>query len=111
MDDLTIQNHLRTLSGTGQLGSTPEFPRMQSLGKPAAAEGTSFKDMLAESIENVNQSMLESDKAVEALASGESANVHGTLIALQKADISFRLLVEVRNKVMRTYEEIMRMQA
>jgi flagellar hook-basal body complex protein FliE len=114
MNNLSIQNHLRSISGVGQLGARPEINPLAPPAQPGKAEGTegpSFKDMLAESIGKVNGLMNESDQAIEDLATGKSANVHHTLIALQKADISFRMLLDVRNKVMSAYQEVMRMQA
>lgn len=113
MDNLTIQNHMRTLSGMGQLGAKPEVapiapPRAGQLDEP---QDSSFKDMLTESIGKVNGLMNDSDKAIEDLATGKSSNVHQTLIALQKADISFRTLLEVRSKVMKAYDDVMRLQA
>ena len=112
MDNLTIQNHLRGLSGIGQLNQRPEIPGIESAGIGQAEEApeSNFKDMLAESINKVNGLMNESDKAIEDLVTGKSANMHHTLIALQKADVSFRMLLEVRNKVMNAYSEVMRMQ-
>jgi flagellar hook-basal body complex protein FliE len=114
MDSLSIQNQLRGLSGAGQLGDLAEI---RPIGTPAqpdkaeAAQGPSFKDVLTESISKVNGLMNESDQQIEDLASGKSGNIHGTMIALQKADISFRMLLEVRSKVMNAYSEVMRMQA
>jgi flagellar hook-basal body complex protein FliE len=114
MDNLTIQNHLRTLSGAGQLGQPPELNivgsgEIQPLGAAEEPSGPSFKTMLTDSINKVNGLMNDSDQAVEDLASGKSSNVHHTMIALQKADISFRMLLEARNKVMSAYNEVMRM--
>lgn len=113
MDNMSIQSHLRSLSGMGQLPATPEL----SIIKPSAApgedapQGASFKDTLAQSIDKVNNLMNASDQSIDDLATGKSTNIHHTLIGLQKADISFRMLVEVRNKVIKAYEEVMRMQA
>lgn len=104
MNNFPIQNHLRSLSGYGQLGATPEI-------NPAADSGPSFKDVLSESIAKVNTQMVDSDQAVEDLAMGRSGDVHQTLIGLQKADISFKMLLEVRSKVLKEYEDVMRMQA
>jgi flagellar hook-basal body complex protein FliE len=113
MDNLTIESHLRSLSGAGQLGQAPEIPIPQPPGLDETREVSekSFKDMLAESIGKVNDLMNESDQAMQDLSAGRSADIHHTLIALQKADISFRMVLEVRNKVMNAYQEVMRMQA
>ena len=119
MDNLTIQTQLRMLGGVGGLGGKPELPIVDDLSSmqpgaagqtPGETTGASFKDLLTQSIDKVNQTMLDSDQAVQALATGQSSDLHGALIAMQKADISFRLLVEVRNKVLSAYDEIMRTQ-
>lgn len=111
MNNFPIQSHLRSLSGYGQLGATPEINPVGTPGAAAADGGPSFKDLLSESIAKVNTQMVDSDQAVEDLAQGKSGDVHQTLIALQKADISFKMLLEVRSKVLKEYEDVMRMQA
>ena len=70
---------------------------------------TSFEQMLQQSLSNVNQLQLEADKAVAALASGQEQDLHNTMITMEKADIAFRLLMQIRNKVITAYETIMRM--
>jgi flagellar hook-basal body complex protein FliE len=69
-----------------------------------------FDDILTGAIGEVNKLHHEADQAVEALAAGRSADVHNTMIALQKADVSFQLLMQIRNKVLSAYETVMRMQ-
>ena len=69
----------------------------------------SFEQMLKQSLNDVNQLQIDADKAVQALATGEEQDIHNTMIAMEKADIAFRLLMQVRNKVISAYETIMRM--
>lgn len=112
VDGMALSTHLQNLSGVGQLGSKMELPiappRPGGIDEP---QGKSFSDVLAESIEKVNTRMNDSDKAIDDMATGRSQDVHHTLIAMQKADISFRMMLEVRNKVMKAYDDISRMQA
>jgi flagellar hook-basal body complex protein FliE len=61
-------------------------------------------------VSEVNQLHHEANQAVEALTAGRSQDVHNTMIALQKADVSFQLLMQIRNKVVSAYETVMRMQ-
>jgi len=70
----------------------------------------SFGDFLQESIGKVNSLQSEANVAMEKLASGESENLHETLLAVEKADIAFRTLNQVRSKVIDAYREIMKMQ-
>lgn len=72
--------------------------------------GKSFGDALKESLNEVNNLQLDADKSIEAMVSGENKDIHGTMIALSKADLAFRMTVQVRNKVLDAYQEVMRMQ-
>jgi flagellar hook-basal body complex protein FliE len=74
------------------------------------SEQESFGQWLNKSIENVNKMQQEGDSAAMKLLTGESADIHGTMIAMQKASISMNLMMEVRNKIINAYEEIKRMQ-
>jgi flagellar hook-basal body complex protein FliE len=70
------------------------------------ADGPSFKDMLLDSIEQVNSMQLESDRAVETMFTGGDVNPAEVLTAVQKADLAFRLTMQMRNKLMEVYQEI-----
>lgn len=65
-----------------------------------------FKNMLLDSIEQVNQMQTNADKAVESLFTGGDVNAAEVLTAVQKADMTFRLMMQVRNKMMQAYQEI-----
>ena len=81
-------------------------------GKPQApgqGNETSFKDVLMANIEQVNQLQQDAEKAIEDLYSGRRDDVDGVLIAKQKADLAFQLLLQVRNKMVGAYEEIRQM--
>ena len=73
---------------------------------PDQREGPGFKQMLQEQIEKVNQLQRDANEAVEDLATGRRDDVESVLIATQKADTAFRLLLQVRNKVMDAYDEV-----
>lgn len=70
----------------------------------------SFADALKKSIEQINQSQIESDKMTEALATGKNVELHDVMISAQKASVTMSLAVEVRNKAIEAYQEMMRMQ-
>ncbi|MGH7233370.1 MAG: flagellar hook-basal body complex protein FliE [Nitrospiraceae bacterium] len=77
----------------------------------AAAQGQpGFLDSLKEAIVKTNEVQLEANHAVETYLTGENQNVHQTMVALQKADVSFQLMMQIRNKLVSAYEEIQRMQ-
>lgn len=77
---------------------------------PASRGGSRFLDSLKSAISQVNDVQLEAGRAVDALMTGQTENVHQTMVALQKADASFQLMMQVRNKLVAAYEEINRMQ-
>ncbi len=79
----------------------------QALAKAEAPTGgPSFRDMLLNSIEEVNSMQQAADRAVEQLATGGDVSPAEVLTAVQKADIAFRLMLQVRNKVVQAYQEI-----
>jgi flagellar hook-basal body complex protein FliE len=75
-----------------------------------AATGDSFVASLKDALAKINEAQSHADVSVQSLLTGNSTNLHETMIALQKADVSFQLMVQVRNKIVGAYEEIMRMQ-
>jgi len=79
-------------------------------GAKSGGQGGGFSEVLRQSVESVNNSLQESEQAGVELVSGKNANIHETMIAMEKASISFRLLTKVQNKVISAYQEVMRMQ-
>ena len=61
------------------------------------------------SIAQVNEAQLHADEAIVGILTGEQSDVAGTMIAVQKANISFQLMTQVRNKIVEAYEKVMRM--
>jgi len=77
----------------------------------AGTSGTSgFMDSLKSAIERVNHTQVEAGRAVDALMTGDTQDIHRTMVALQQADVSFQLMMQIRNKLVGAYEEIQRMQ-
>lgn len=74
------------------------------------AENAGFGQWLQRSLSEVNALQNQSDTAAQKLISGESKDIHGTMIKMQKASIAVELVMQVRNKVVAAYEEIKRMQ-
>ena len=69
-----------------------------------------FSDILKSALNSVNNAQSEADEAVKKVLSGESNDIHDTMIALQKADVSLKMMLEVRNKILEAYQEVMRTQ-
>lgn len=82
---------------------SPVASPLKAAGK---VESNSFKDMLINSIKEVNGMQHQADQAVEALFTGEDINPAEVLTAVQKADLAFRLTMQMRNKAMDVYREI-----
>ena len=76
---------------------------------PAANEA-GFGEVLGDALKQVNALQHEADRAIQALATGGHATLHDTMLAIQKADLSFRLMMQVRNKIVEAYQEVLRMQ-
>ena len=76
----------------------------------ATDKAPGFGHMLAQAVEDANRSHVEADQAVADLVAGKSQDIHNVMIATQKADVGFQLLMQVRNKIVGAYEQIMRMQ-
>ena len=72
--------------------------------------GVDFSQLLKDSIKEVNDAQLAADDAVQKVLNGETQDIHETMITLQKADVSLKLMMEVRNKLIEAYQEIMRTQ-
>jgi flagellar hook-basal body complex protein FliE len=70
----------------------------------------SFADVLKTSIDKVNEIQKEADVQAQKLATGQTTNLPEVMVAMEKADISLKLMVQVRNKIIDAYQEIMRMQ-
>lgn len=85
----------------------PETPGRA--GGPAGAGGASFGKLLKESMAQVNALQHEADTSIQSLATGGTATLHDTMLAVQKADLSFRLMMQVRNKIVEAYQEVLRM--
>jgi flagellar hook-basal body complex protein FliE len=72
--------------------------------------GDSFGTLLGRMVEEVNAKQNAATDAVHSLQSGGNVSLHQAVIAMEEASVSFQLMVEVRNKLLEAYQEIMRMQ-
>jgi flagellar hook-basal body complex protein FliE len=92
----------------GGISSVPlSLPSMSATPSTGAS---GFSQVIQRFINDTNNQQLKADQSVELLATGQSDNVHDTMLALTRADLSMRVFMEVRNKVIDAYQEVMRMQ-
>lgn len=89
--------------GTGPVRPVPNVDRGPAPGQPA------FKDVLMDTLKEVNAMQQDADRAVEDLYSGKRNDLESVVIATQKADTAFKMLQQVRNRMMEAYEEIKQM--
>lgn len=93
------------------INSVADAVNTASLKAPGTKEGSvSFKDLIMDALKNVNSLEQESDKMTEDFIAGRTDDIHSVMIAAEKASISLQFMVEVRNKIVDAYQEIMRMQ-
>ncbi len=78
--------------------------------KVGSGENKSFSELLASSMNDVNKLQTEANTAIQKLVTGKTKNLHETMLAVEKADIAFRSMNQVRMKVIDAYKEVMRMQ-
>jgi flagellar hook-basal body complex protein FliE len=76
----------------------------------ARSSGTEFRDLLANSIATVEQQDATAKEAVQNFLTGESEDLHTAALAGQRAQLSLQMFMQVRNKVVSAYQEVMRMQ-
>jgi flagellar hook-basal body complex protein FliE len=88
----------------------PAQPRgLQPLG-PGVQPGRAFSDFLSEMARDVNAKQASAGEAVNGVLAGENVPLHQAMLAVEEASVSFHLMVEVRNKLLESYQELMRMQ-
>ncbi len=83
---------------------------MNKAKKTEEEKSISFGDYLKDALGQVNSLQMDSDKVTEDFITGKIDSIHDVTIAAEKASISLQLAIEVRNKVLEAYQEIMRMQ-
>jgi len=77
---------------------------------PTGAQKGDFNAHLKNALGEVNELQQQAEQAIQQLAGEGKGDLQETMIAIEKADVSFRLMMQIRNKVLEAYQEIMRMQ-
>jgi flagellar hook-basal body complex protein FliE len=98
------ENKMDAVRGISYVNAQPQAPKRGNKG-----EGT-FLDTLNKLVGQTNADLKEADHKREQFAVGNQYDVHEIMITAEKADLSFRLLLQIRNKLLEAYQEIMRMQ-
>lgn len=96
--------------GDGGIGGVgPQGYGARSGGAAGPENGPSFRDVLMRNIEQVNELQQDATRAIEQLQTGERQDVEGVILATHKADLAFRALQSVRNRMMDALEEVKQM--
>ena len=98
MGDLKIQEMMSPSLGRGVAGKKVSHDPISD-----------FKKILNNSVHETNNLLAQADQATQAMAFGQK-DVHQAMIALEQANLTFRLMIQVRNKMLSAYQEIMAMQ-
>jgi flagellar hook-basal body complex protein FliE len=96
-------------AGLMQIAQGAASPAMASQ-QALQASPASFQEFFADAVKQTNQLGNEASDAQRSLLVGDSDNLHGVMIAMEKADLAFQMTMAVRNKVIDAYQEVMRMQ-
>lgn len=99
-DPLGLISNINSTTASNRIG--PGAPAQG----PTDPNAPSFKDVLLQNIDQANRLQQEATAAAEDLATGKRADVEGVILATQKADAAFRMLVAVRNRMQTAFEEI-----
>jgi flagellar hook-basal body complex protein FliE len=109
MDGLSISNADAMLR-TGHTSSQIRNDNINAEALGPNSDIKSFKDTLSDAVNKVNEVSTEADVQMQKLATGETKNIPEVMIATEKAAVAFKLLTQVRNKIIDAYQEIMKMQ-
>jgi flagellar hook-basal body complex protein FliE len=97
-----------SVPGIGALGSIGSLPKLTPL-EPASAEG-GFSGVLSNALQQVNQLNGGAEQQIGNLLKGGNTDMSTVMIAVEKADVAFQLMMQVRNKIVSAYQDIEKMQ-
>ena len=93
----------------GQLHDLKGRGKMEMPGAAKGEDKPSFMDHLKKAMDEVNTDQVTADKKATDLANGKDTNIHETMLSASQAELSFNMMVQIRNKALQAYQEIMRM--
>lgn len=91
-------------------GSSPSPAAAPGAAKAGRPGGDPFADLMKSELQQVNHQHQHADEMVKQLVEGQTDNIHGVVLSVAKADLAFRMMLEIRNRVIDSYQEVMRMQ-
>jgi flagellar hook-basal body complex protein FliE len=76
----------------------------------AGVQGPGFGQLVTQGLEQVNNTLLASQVDMQRLAAGDVGNLHQVMLRMEESRLSFQLMLQVRNRLLESYQEVMRMQ-
>lgn len=110
IDPISFGEQLKMMRGVG--GVTPKDKNLlEGISQaPTTKEKVSFSDFLTQQFNQVNTQGLEAEQAITNAVSGKEVNPHSAIIAVQKANVSLSLMMSIKDRLEKAYQEILRMQ-
>ncbi len=93
----------------GPVGNTASTESMRVVPK-AKTDSDAFQQVITNFLNDASSQQAQADTNLAQLAAGKTDSVHDVVLSLAKADLSFRMVLEIRNQLIESYQEIMRMQ-
>ncbi len=105
-------NGINPISGISSLNSLNRIEKIasESASKVKGTSDTDFASVLKQALEEVNSQQKQSENIINEFAAGKISNIHDVIVTAEKASMSLKLTMEVRNSIVDAYREIMRMQ-
>ena len=100
------------IENINQIGGLQESQGLDNIGKlakPGKAGGTSFESTLKSFMTDVNEMQNKASESIDKLAAGEITDVHQVMTSVEEANTAFNMMMEIRNKVMEAYQQVMQM--
>ena len=98
-----------TVGGVGGVGAVGPDRKIAPIGDANQGDDRSFQNVLLDSIRNVDRLQTDAESAIKSVAVGEAESVAEVMTAVEKADLAFRTLMQIRTKLVDAYEELMRL--
>lgn len=99
-------NEINGIGRSGEIGRSADAAKKGVVGKPGQP---GFKDMLAGYMKDVNDMQAKADQSLKKMVAGEITDVHQVMNTVNEANTAFNMMMEIRNKVLEAYNEVMRM--
>lgn len=98
------------LLNLNQLPAVTPLPGSTGSAASASPDGANFGDLLKQAMQEVNDAQSSSEQEARNLISGTATDMHTAILAVQKADVSFQMMMAVRSKLVDAYRAVMQMQ-